>query len=140
MKACRIVPLVGIALGIALAAGTCLETANAQDTATSCGWEFGKWVCRPTSSGGFSAFTSARDRATARGADDQAFLLEMARQRRAREDQERAQDQARQRQQLVAQVGALTDEHRCADAISLAMKAGDMELAGLVPKICTPPN
>lgn len=111
---------------------------SAQETATSCGWELGKWVCRSIGPSGFGAFTDARQRSSDQGAIDRTFLEQMIRNRRAREEKARLDDQARQRQQLIAQVGALTDEHRCSDAISLAMKAGDLELAGLVPKICTP--
>jgi hypothetical protein len=114
--------------------------ATAQDTGSSCGWEAGRWVCRPTQPTGFGAFTAARDKANAQGEADRRMIEQLQRQRAAQADREQAAYAARQRQALIGQVGELTDKHQCSEALSLAMKAGDLELAALVPKICTPAN
>lgn len=118
---------------------------GAQEATTTCGAEFGRWVChtrqpepRPLASG----LSRSVIEAGRRGWNDSQARFDQIRQNQERAAEVRmgqlrqAEDENAQRIRL--QVSQATAEGRCEDAKQLALKYGMMDLAEQSLRLCAP--
>lgn len=134
---------------IALVAGLMVASSAHAQTTTSCGWEFGKWVCRSTPAQRPADFSAFRFANPAESFAQGAAMAEQIRQNRAAAAAAQAQAQAvaqataaaeaaPQKEALRQQVAAAVLEQRCEDAQRIAISELDLALALEAAKACPP--
>lgn len=129
---------------LAIVAALLVPTVALSQT-TTCGEEFGKWVCRTAPDRSSSAigsykfdspidsFNRAYENTRRMPEDRREVVAPPIDQRDLSDNIQAAQDEARQRD-----VAALLREGRCEEAKSRALIGDDIDLADKVVRICTP--
>jgi hypothetical protein len=106
----------------------CLLFGTAFAQSTSCGWEFGRWVCRQEN--------PATERRPAQRSRPQLNFATPNTTFRNTLDRDRARNEAQQQEALRQEVGKAIASGRCLDARDMALRAGDLILAQQVASLC----